>query len=97
MPPPDIAKYSGTFETWAREFEKLTNGRYQVEVVHGGALASIPKSYDAVATGIADIAQFIPQDTDRPFPMSNVVALPFLQVRSDITIRSRSSRILDLD
>jgi TRAP-type C4-dicarboxylate transport system substrate-binding protein len=84
MPPPDVAKYSGVFETWARDFEAKTGGRYKVEVVHGGALAGVPQSYDAVATGIADIAMFIPQDTDHPFPMSNVVSLPFLQTRCDI-------------
>ena len=86
--PPNIAKYSGTHEAWARDFEELTGGRYIVEVVHGGALASIPEAYDAVATGIADIAHFIPQDTERPFPMSNVVALPFLQVRSDTATKA---------
>lgn len=86
--PPDIAKYSGTHEAWAKDFEELTGGRYTVEVVHGGALASIPEAYDAVASGIADIAHFIPQDTDRPFPMSDVVALPFLQVRSDTATKA---------
>jgi len=88
MPPPDVAHYTGTFETWARDFEEKTGGRYTVEVVHGGALAGVPESYDAVATGIADIAMFIPQDTDHPFPMSNVVALPFRQVRCDTATKA---------
>jgi TRAP-type C4-dicarboxylate transport system substrate-binding protein len=88
MPPPDVAAYSGTFDTWAADFEKLTGGRYDVEVVHGGVLAGVPDSYDAVANGIADIAQFIPQDTDHPFPMMSVVALPFLQVRSDTATKA---------
>lgn len=88
MPGPDIAHFASIFETWATDFEELTGGRYEVEVVHGGALAGIFESYDAVASGIADIAHFIPQDTDKPFPMSDVVALPFLQVRSDIATQA---------
>lgn len=88
MQPPNVAKFSGTFEAWANDFEKLTGGKYKVEVVHGGALASIPKAYDVVAKGIVDISHFIPQDTDRPFDMSNVVALPFLQVRSDTATKA---------
>ncbi len=88
MPPPPASQFSGHIETWARDFEKLTGGRYQVEVVHSGALASIADSYDAVSKGIADIAHFIPQDTDRPFPMLEMVALPWMQVRSDVATRA---------
>ncbi len=88
MPPADVAKYSGTFDAWAADFEKLTDGRYDVEVVHGGALAGVPDSYDKVATGVCDIAMFIPQDTDHPFPMSNVVSLPFKQVRCDTATKA---------
>jgi TRAP-type transport system periplasmic protein len=88
MPPPDVAHYSSVFETWARDFEKLTGGRYQVEVVHSGALAGVPDSYNAVVNGIADIAMFVPQDQDHPFPMSNVVSLPFLQVPCDTATKA---------
>lgn len=86
--PPEIVKFSSTFDNWAAEFKELTGGRYEVEVVHGGALSGVPDSYDAVINGIADIAHVIPQDTQRPFPMSEVVALPFYQVRSDIATQA---------
>ncbi|MCR4420636.1 MAG: TRAP transporter substrate-binding protein DctP [Clostridia bacterium] len=76
------------FETWARDLEERTGGRLKVEVVHGGALASIDKSYDAVTSGLADVAFFVPQDTDKPFPLSDVVSLPFRQVRADVATKA---------
>jgi len=88
MPPPDITKFSGNIEAWARDFEKQTGNKYKVEVVHSGALLSIFDSYNGVSKGVADIAHFIPQDTDRPFPMMEVVALPWLQVRSDTATKA---------
>lgn len=88
MQPPEIARFSSMFDTWAAEFEERTGGRYKVEVVHGGALASVAEAYDAVIDGIADISQVIPQDTERPFPMMEVIALPFYQVRSDIATKA---------
>jgi TRAP-type transport system periplasmic protein len=88
MQPPTIAKYSSMFDTWASEFKDKTGGRYDVEVVHGGALTSVADSYDGVINGIADMAQVIPQDTERPFPMMEVVALPWYQVRADTATKA---------
>ncbi len=82
--PPDIAPFSKTFDNWAAEFERLTGGCYEVEVIHGGALSGIADSYDAVINGVADMAHIVPQDTQHPFPMSEVVALPFYHVDSTI-------------
>ncbi len=88
MQPPSIAKFSSMFDSWAAEFEQKTGGRYKVEVVHGGALSSVADSYDAVVDGVADIAQVIPQDTERPFPMAEMIALPWYQVRADTATKA---------
>ncbi len=77
--PPSISRISGTFEEWAREFEEKTGGKYAIEVVHGGTLASVPEAFDAIDSGIADMGCFIPQDTNVPFPMQKVLTLPWAE------------------
>jgi len=69
--PPNQQAY--TVEQWAKDFEQKTGGRYTVEVVHGGVIANPGDSYDAVVKGIADIASFVPKESDYPFQM---VTLP---------------------
>jgi len=75
-PPPPGNAESVAVEKWAKDFEQKTGGRYVVEVVHGGAIASAGKSYDAIANGICDFATFVPKESDRPFPISTMSTLP---------------------
>jgi TRAP-type C4-dicarboxylate transport system substrate-binding protein len=61
---------------WATDFEEKTGGRYHVEVVDGGALVNNGGSYDAVISGIADIAVFAPKESQHPFPLFVMSTLP---------------------
>jgi TRAP-type C4-dicarboxylate transport system substrate-binding protein len=81
---PPINPVSKVFEDWARDFEKRTGGRYEVEVVHGGALAGIMESYDTVAKGVVDIASFVPHHSPKPFPLSSVSTFPWSRARADL-------------
>jgi len=74
---PPMNPCTKVYEQWAKDFEAATGGRYTVEVVSGGALASIPEAYDKVANGIVDIAMFVAQDVQKPFPVINMSALPW--------------------
>jgi TRAP-type C4-dicarboxylate transport system substrate-binding protein len=60
---------------WGKDFEQKTGGRYTVEVIGGGALASTTESYDALVGGVADIAVFQPPMTQKPFPIANIPVL----------------------
>ena len=75
-PPPPANAESVACEKWAKDFEAKTGGRYTVEVVHGGAIANQAKGYDAVVNGIADIASFVPKESDQPFPITTLSTLP---------------------
>ena len=87
-PPPELAKSGEALLHWCEDFERLTGGRYVVEHVWGGALASIHESYDVLVSGMADMSQFIPKDVDKPFPMSEVPTLPFGYSPSDIRTKA---------
>jgi len=68
---------SVVIDEFAQIFEEKTGGRYQVEVVHGGALCSLQKTYDTVVSGIADIGNIVLMDQEKPFPLSEVPTLPW--------------------
>ncbi len=63
-------------EEWAKEIEKRTNGRVKITVFSGGTLSPADKSYTAVVTGVADIAQSCMAYTRGKFPLSEVIDLP---------------------
>lgn len=77
--PPPTNPGSIAVEEWAKEFEKRTGGRYTVEVVHGGALAQLPETYDVVRSGMADISYVVCQSVEQPFPVAEFLSLPWLQ------------------
>jgi len=62
--PSDLA-----LQKWGKDFEEKTGGRYTVEVVPGGSVASITESYDALVGGLADIMFFSPAMVEKPFPV----------------------------
>jgi TRAP-type C4-dicarboxylate transport system substrate-binding protein len=59
-----------------------------VEVIHGGALAGLRKSYDVVESGVADISDFVGQDVEKQFPLTNVPGLPFRYALSELYTKS---------
>jgi TRAP-type transport system periplasmic protein len=65
-------------ETWANEVEEATDGRVTITFYTGGALATANQTYDAVDTGIADMAWILHGYTPGKFPMTSVVELPFM-------------------
>ena len=64
-------------QKWADEVYEATDGRVKVTIYSGGALASSVELYDALATGVADMAWFLQGYTPGKFPMTSVIELPF--------------------
>ncbi len=64
-------------EKWANEVKEATNGRVTIKIYSGGALAGPVELYDALATGVADMAWFLQGYTPGKFPMTSVIELPF--------------------
>lgn len=65
-------------EAWTKEVEKATSGRVKIEIYPAGALATPNQLYDAVATGVADMAWFLQGYTAGKFPLTSVIELPFM-------------------
>ena len=71
-------------EDWAREFESKTNGRYVVDLQHGGVLAPIPQAWDVLISGVADISEIICMDVEKPFPLTNIPSMPFVHTPAQV-------------
>jgi TRAP-type C4-dicarboxylate transport system substrate-binding protein len=72
------------FEPWAADIEAASNGRIEIETFPGGSLASAAEAYDAVSTGLVDIAQVDTEETPGRFPVSGFSALQFLLPNTSI-------------
>ena len=65
-------------QKWVDEVLKATDGRVKITIYSGGALAGPVELYDALATGVADMAWFLQGYTPGKFPMTSVIELPFM-------------------
>jgi TRAP-type transport system periplasmic protein len=74
---PDANPMTQAYAQWSKDFETATGGRYHVEMVNNGVLAGIPQAYDAAIKGVADISETVLQDTGLPFPITDVLGLPW--------------------
>lgn len=72
------------FDPWARQVEKVTDGRVKVEVMPK-VIGSLASQFDAVKNGIADIALVVNGYTPGRFPISEIGELPFLGDNAPIT------------
>lgn len=63
-------------EEFAKDVERLTNGRVKVEYYAGGTLLTAPKMYDGVVQGIADIGLSNLSYTFGRFKVTEVLDLP---------------------
>lgn len=70
--------HTNMLEPMAKEVKEKTEGRVEI-VVHGGsALASPPDTYDAVVSGVAGMGFVLPAYTPGRFPMSQILEYPFM-------------------
>lgn len=65
-------------QKWADEVYEATDGRVKITIYSGGALAGPVELYDALATGVADMAWFLQGYTPGKFPLTSVIELPFM-------------------
>jgi len=76
--PPKASPMAGSYIPWAEEIEKRSNGRLKIRIYFSETLVKSRDMYDAVKTGIADMA-WPPFSLARGrFPLTSVIELPFL-------------------
>lgn len=73
---PPMHKNSIIGAQFCEEIKKQTNGRVEITYYPGGTLATAPKIYDAVVTGIADIGTSHVAYTRGRFPVTEMADLP---------------------
>lgn len=80
--PPTEAGTRFFLPTFAKEVERVTEGRVKVTLYTSESLGKSADHYDMVRKGICDIAFSLPSFTSGLFPLSSVIELPFLGFQS---------------
>ena len=71
-------------DAWAEEVNKASNGQIVIHCFHGGSMGGPGDSYNMVADGTVDIAWGLPSFTPGLFPNTDVIALPFIGVKTSL-------------
>ena len=77
MPPMHI-QHRESFVPFAEKVAELSQGEVTVKIYPGGQLGGPKQLYDAVVSGIADMAFIIPSYVTGRFPRTSVFELPYL-------------------
>ena len=75
--PPQASLTKAILEPWANDIEAAAGGKIKITRHPGGTMVKGEDSYDAIATGLADIAQIDPEETPGRFPLTSINGLPF--------------------
>ncbi len=76
-----------TTDTWipyARLIEEAAKNKVKVTTYPAATLFKPPDAYDAVLTGVTDIAWVFPGMNPGRFPLQEIVSLPFLGTKDDL-------------
>ncbi|MCX7857532.1 MAG: TRAP transporter substrate-binding protein [Deltaproteobacteria bacterium] len=76
--PTSHAMHAEVIEPWAKEIEKLTEGRVKITIYPNATLAKPSDLYDSVVTGIAELIYTLPSYTAGKFPLTECFELPFM-------------------
>lgn len=71
-------------EPWARAIEKATNNQVKITSYPNATLAKSADAYDATLHGIADLAWFFTGMAPGRFPLTEMVALPYLGFNNSV-------------
>ena len=66
------------FEPFAKDVFEKTEGRVEIVIHPGNALAAPPDTYDAVVSGVAGMGFVLPAYTPGRFPMTQILEYPFM-------------------
>ncbi|MBW2146585.1 MAG: TRAP transporter substrate-binding protein DctP [Deltaproteobacteria bacterium] len=71
---------------WAKDMEKATNGRWQIKLHYGGALAPPKENWDGIKAGMFEAAGICSAYTPGKNPLHTVAELPFIAPNKNINI-----------
>jgi len=61
----------------AKDIAEKTKGQVKIEIYYSQTLTKAAQSYEAVRTGLADMAFVVPGNTPGQFPITSIASLPF--------------------
>lgn len=73
---PGTAALSKMHTEYAKEIEKRTNGRVEIQVFQSGSLLGAPAMYQGIRNGIADMGNGISSYSPGNFPFTSIAELP---------------------
>lgn len=85
-PPGDAS--TETMQAYADELTQRSDGRVEIELSLGGALAPAPELYGQLVAGACDMVFFMPNMTPGVFPYTEVVGLPCFLPKADVSTKA---------
>jgi TRAP-type transport system periplasmic protein len=76
--PPAASMVDAYFKPWTAAIETATNGQVKITHYGGESLVKAKDQYDAVVSGLCDIALVDPSETPGRFPQSEFDTLPYI-------------------
>jgi len=73
---PATAELSKVNTEYAKEIERRTNGRVQIQVFQSGSLLGAPAMYQGIRNGIADMGNSLTSYSAGNFPFTSITELP---------------------
>jgi TRAP-type C4-dicarboxylate transport system substrate-binding protein len=75
---PEPGLDSEVLRLYAKEWEAKSSGRLKVKIFYGASMGPMPRHYDLVRTGVADLAYFQHGMTPGRFPLTELLHLPYM-------------------
>jgi TRAP-type C4-dicarboxylate transport system substrate-binding protein len=75
---PEGASTSRVFKAYQEEWKQKSNGRLNLEVYYGSSMGPLPRHFDLVRTGVADLAFYQHGATPGRFPLTELTHMPYL-------------------
>lgn len=82
--PPEASLAEAILVPWADQIEQDSGGRVEITHYSGGTLVGVEDAYDAVVSGLCDIALIDPEENPGRFPLAGINSLPFLYPSTEI-------------
>ena len=95
--PPGHPMIEGIAAPWSKMVEEKTKGKVKVTIYPAETLCKMADTYDAVASGIADIGYGLTQITPGRFPLTMVMTIPFSPWTSSSALASQVAQKLYLE
>jgi len=80
--------WTNPLEKWAKDMEKLTNGRWQIKLHYAGVLAPPKEELDGLKAGLFEACQFCAAYHPGKVPLHSVLELPFIAPNDGLGISS---------